>query len=325
MRLPITGLSPYYLTDVEVARYTSDSGDQLVIVDPTAGLETLREVSTTINGRWYDLLHVQRDGESFWIYRDPDRRGSLARQSSKGDDGTRVITYRRAEYPSSYGSATEEDLRVVLGDESAVAARRQQLEERMQAAEDAIAGRGYTREAYEEACAASGVPALSDEEISEAAYALHAYLTITAHTVDSVIVTDLAAARLRAMEAEADAADARALQAATQAAGSGPYDRDAYERACRAAGQEPLDDQQAAALGTAYLDQAAARASGGGLVVGAPDRATTQIRLALRRMDGMQAETPDHTCHACRRWLAPGEAMMASLALYCPDCYSAQE
>jgi hypothetical protein len=176
----------------------------------------------------------------------------------------------------------------------------------------------YTREMYERACAAVELEPLSDNECDS--YCIrYGDFGPPHYDAETIVSVDLARRRLAGLTIEAKRDDASALARGLAAAGGEgqAFTREQYERACAAARIEPLSDQGACGLFSAYL----VNAYGPVKVIGFPADKDVAVELASRRADGVRAETADNVCEGCGRWLAPGEAMSASLGRTCLDCY----
>lgn len=180
----------------------------------------------------------------------------------------------------------------------------------------------YTREQYEQACAALDLDPIPDADLGGYGDS-YAELTLPSNTPREIITLTLRRRRLAGIARERAAIQAQRRDDLTAAGlDHGPYSRDQYEQACQIMQVPALPDAGCLAV----VDQHLVRLSGAGaLDVSVPDDDELVRELCQRRVDAMEKQARDagRFCAECGTVII-GSGMAASFGLACrPECYDA--
>lgn len=297
----ISGLRRHQLNETVETVYTAPGGDRIAIIDTTADLELIGFDTCVMPSGMFTLHVVQRGDDTFWIALDDQKQGTLAHVRTRTENDVTTAYYRPGDSPAVFlgGYDSADDLRAALGDPEILGIRVAEYEERTaaaQAARNKAIGDGHSawsHQVYAAACHAAGVPVLTEEEVMAAEPELrNTEHWLREYSVAEVLTVQMAVWRILALRNDRAEADAAALRAADDAAGPGPYDRDEYEAACRAAEVIALPDTHVVLMTDAALN-APVRMYTNLIAYALPGHGAANVALAMRRLGGMSADERD--------------------------------
>lgn len=246
----------------EIGRYSDADGNQIVIESRHATLDEIGQHWKAIADD-YAVFPAKYQGQDVFILkaRGSSRRDNLVlRQKTHHNDGRITRVFRpqdEASWVTEFVFATVEDAKISSGDKQAVAAAWDHCNELTaagQAAAQAIDGdenpHQWSRAAYEAACAAAGLEPADDTDIP--GRCVSGSFSVPHYHAMHTAWYQLLYARNRGIETELKTGEERALAAAEEASGTGPYGRTAYEAACEAAGFTALPDDMVERVAETY-------------------------------------------------------------------------
>lgn len=184
----------------------------------------------------------------------------------------------------------------------------------------AIGASAYTRQQYERACVELDLEPEDDEHLA----GLDGGYVYSIHTAETVRLVEmiLANRRVGGLRADVAARQERTMDQITEQVGSGPYTRDAYERACALAGLTPVADAGCVAIAEQQITRMGAS---GALDIATPMQPLV-ADLAIQRAAGVEQEalSAGRQCAECDHPIPAGAGMLATGGLACtPKCHAA--